>query len=89
MWMPSSHGTTRAAAAACSSTRRAKPRLVTVSDWDDSLAGCGEVLTGGHEHRRAAWPASRLTEPSRLQGYGVAVVTNATEGPKWTEPAND
>ena len=30
----------------------AKPRVLTVADWDDGLGGCGEVLRVDIEHRQ-------------------------------------
>ena len=54
----------------------AKPRVLAVSDWDDGLEDCGEILrvdtsTG---ERVAREPFDGTV---RLQGYGVAVATNA------------
>jgi hypothetical protein len=61
------------------------PRTLAVSDWDDALLGCGTVLrldgsTGG---RVVEEPFDGTV---RLDGYGVAVVTNAPVNPeqeKW------
>ena len=57
----------------------AKPRVLTVSDWDDGLGYCGDVLrveldTGDRVAREP------FDGTVRLQGYGVAVVTNAATG---------
>ena len=54
----------------------AKPRVLTVSDWDDGLQACGAVLrvdtsTGDRVAREP------FDGTVRLDGYGVAVVTNA------------
>ena len=56
----------------------AKPRVLAVADWDDRLGGCGEVLrvdtsTGDRVAR------DPFDGAVRLQGYGVAVVTNAND----------
>jgi len=53
-----------------------QPRVLTISHWDDGLAACGEVL------RVDASTGDRVArEPFggtvRLNGYGIAVVTNA------------
>lgn len=54
----------------------AKPRVLTVSDWDDGLGYCGDVLRvdSSTGDRVAREPFDGTV---RLQGYGVAVVTNA------------
>jgi len=56
----------------------AKPQVLAVADWDDRLGGCGEVL------RVDTSTANRVARDQfdgtvRLQGYGVAVVTNAND----------
>jgi hypothetical protein len=53
-----------------------RPRVLTISDWDDGLVDCGTVLrldTGTGE--RVA--RERFNGTVRFEGYGVAVVTNA------------
>jgi hypothetical protein len=52
------------------------PRDVTIADWDEMLAACGTVLRlgAGTGNRVASGPAGRTV---RLDGYGLAVVTNA------------
>jgi len=57
------------------------PRLLTVSAWDDSLLTCGEVLrldasTGDRVVREP------FTGTIALNGYGVAVVSNAAKEPE-------
>jgi hypothetical protein len=54
-----------------------KRRDLTVSDWDDALEGCGTLLRvdAGTGNRVAVEPFDGTV---RLEGYGVAVVTNAT-----------
>jgi hypothetical protein len=59
-------------------TGRAR-RLLTVSDWDDSLHPCGELLrldasTGERVVREP------FTGTIELNGYGVAVVSNTAAG---------
>jgi hypothetical protein len=54
----------------------AKPRILTISDWDEGLGECEEVL------RVDSSTADRVARDPfdgtvHLQGYGVAVVTNA------------
>jgi hypothetical protein len=56
----------------------ARPRSLTISDWDDGLEDCREVLridqgTGGRQLR------GTCDGVLHLQGYGIAVVTNATD----------
>lgn len=52
------------------------PRVLTISDWDDELQACGEVLRvdASTGQRVAREPFDGTV---RLDGYGVAVVTNA------------
>lgn len=55
----------------------ARPRAIAISDWDDSLRACGTVLqvdggTGNHV------AAGRFDGRVNLDGYGIAVVTNAS-----------
>jgi hypothetical protein len=51
------------------------PRVLTVSDWDDGLLACGTVLRvdASTGERVAREPFDGTV---RLDGYGVAVVTN-------------
>ena len=56
----------------------AAPQVLKISDWDDGLEACGTVLrldTGtGDQVKRSPFDGS-----VRLEGYGIAVVTNATD----------
>ena len=54
------------------------PRQLTISDWDDSLSQCRVVLKvdGSTGSRVVREPFDGTI---RMDGYGVAVVTNASE----------
>ena len=78
MSTPLSRGTMRGGAAGVFVNTTARPRSLTISDWDDGLEDCREVLridqgTGGRQL------GARATAILHLQGYGIAVVTNATD----------
>lgn len=56
----------------------AAPQVLKVSDWDEGLGACGTVLRldAGTGDRVGRAPFDGIV---RLEGYGVAVVTNATD----------
>ena len=66
----------------------ARPRVLTVADWDEKLGGLQGGPAARREHAATAWPGSRFDGTVRLEGYGMAVVTNAATTRRSTDDRN-